>query len=146
MAPSPPNGVGTGASVGYSPDPSGPPSAQYSCGHRVTAIPCSSSSKACAGLRAPRLSPGPLYMPRSVSLVGLARRGVIPQNNSTSKCSFCDPVVLGLVQPRRRVRNYRLAGSAQHPDLRSDIGPQFIRRELETLAYAGRQFPDGFFE
>ena len=25
---------------------------------------------------------------RSVSLVGLARRGVIPQNNSTSKCSF----------------------------------------------------------
>jgi hypothetical protein len=27
-------------------------------------------------------------MPRSVSLVGLARRGVIPQNNSTTKCSF----------------------------------------------------------
>jgi hypothetical protein len=27
-------------------------------------------------------------MPRSVSLVGLARRGVIPQNNSTSECSF----------------------------------------------------------
>jgi len=27
-------------------------------------------------------------MPRSVSLVGLARRGVIPQNNSTSECYF----------------------------------------------------------
>jgi hypothetical protein len=35
-------------------------------------------------------------MPRSVSLVGLARTGVIPQNNSTSDCSFYDPVVLGL--------------------------------------------------
>ena len=34
-------------------------------------------------------------MPRSVSLVGLARKGVIPQNNSTPECSFCDPVVLG---------------------------------------------------
>jgi hypothetical protein len=33
-------------------------------------------------------------MPRSVSLVGLAQRGVIPQNNSTRQCSFCDPVVL----------------------------------------------------
>jgi hypothetical protein len=33
-------------------------------------------------------------MPRSVSLVGLAQRGVIPQNNSTLECSFCDPVVL----------------------------------------------------
>jgi hypothetical protein len=27
-------------------------------------------------------------MPRSASLVGLARTGVIPQNNSTSECSF----------------------------------------------------------
>jgi hypothetical protein len=27
-------------------------------------------------------------MPRSVSLVGLALRGVFPQNNSTSKCQF----------------------------------------------------------
>jgi hypothetical protein len=33
-------------------------------------------------------------MPRSVSLVGLARKGVIPQNNSTTECSFYDPVVL----------------------------------------------------
>jgi len=75
-------------SVGCSSGPGGPPSAQCFCVHRVTAIPCSSSSKVRAGLRAPRLSPGPLYMPRSVSLVALARRGVISQNNSTSKCSF----------------------------------------------------------
>ena len=34
-------------------------------------------------------------MPRSVSLVGLAQSGVIPQNNSTSECSFYDLVVLG---------------------------------------------------
>jgi hypothetical protein len=27
-------------------------------------------------------------MPRSVSLVGLAPTGVIPQNNSTRECSF----------------------------------------------------------
>jgi hypothetical protein len=33
-------------------------------------------------------------MPRSVSLVGLARRAVIPQNNSTPECYCCDPVVL----------------------------------------------------
>jgi hypothetical protein len=33
-------------------------------------------------------------MPRSVSLVGLAQRGVIPQNNSTSERFFYDPVVL----------------------------------------------------
>src|SRR5215831_10060307 len=94
MAPSPLNGVATGASVGCSQDPGAPPSAQHSCGPRVTAILCSSSSKAPAGLRAPRLSPGPLYMPRSASLVGLARKGGIPQNNSTTECSFCDPVVL----------------------------------------------------
>jgi len=85
----------TGALAGCSPGPDGPPSAQCSCAPRAAAIPCSSSSKVRAGLRAPRRWPGPRYMPRSVSLVGLARRGVIPQNNSTSKCSFCDPVVLG---------------------------------------------------
>ena len=93
-APWPPNGAGTDVSPGRSQDPVAPPSAQCSCAHRATAVPCSNSSKACAGLRAPRRSPGPLYMPRSVSLVGLALRGVIPQNNSTLKCLFCDPVVL----------------------------------------------------
>src|ERR1700704_6169866 len=93
-APWPPNGAETDASAGRSQDPGGQPSAPCFCAHRATAIPCSSSSKVCAGLRAPRRSPGPLYMPQSVSLVGLARRGVIPQNNSTSKCSFMTPVVL----------------------------------------------------
>ena len=57
-------------------------------------MPCSSSSKARAGLHVPRLLPGPLYTPRNVSLAGLARRGVFPQNNSTSECFVCDPVVL----------------------------------------------------
>jgi hypothetical protein len=33
-------------------------------------------------------------MPQSASPVGLARRGVIPQNNSTRECFVCDPVVL----------------------------------------------------
>ena len=41
-------------------------------------------------------------MPRSVSLVGLARKGVIPQNNSTTECFFYDPVVLGRIQKRPR--------------------------------------------
>src|ERR1700686_2665888 len=86
--PSPPNGVGTDASAGCSQDPNGPPSARCFCARRATATPCSSSSKVSADLRAPRRSPGPLYMPRSVSLVGLARRGVTPQNNSTPKCCF----------------------------------------------------------
>ena len=33
-------------------------------------------------------------MPQSVSAVGLAPRGVIPQNNSTLECPFCNTVVL----------------------------------------------------
>src|ERR1700689_918520 len=94
-APSPPNGAGTGASLGCAQDPDGPPSAQCSCARQVTVDPCSNSSTVSVGLRAPRLSPGPQYMPRSVSLVGLARKGVIPQNNSTPKSLVCDPVVLG---------------------------------------------------
>ncbi len=57
------------------------------------------------------------HMPQSVSLVGLARRGVIPQNNSTSICSFYDPVVLdglaGVISPelgalRQQLRFRRL--------------------------------------
>jgi hypothetical protein len=31
---------------------------------------------------------------REASLLGLARKGVIPQNNSKTECLFCDPVVL----------------------------------------------------
>src|ERR1700690_3485199 len=95
-----PNGAGSGASVGYSQDPNALPSVRCSCVLRAAAIPCSSSSKVIAGLRAPRPSPGPQYMPRSVSLVGLARRGVIPQNNSTTECSFYDPVVIERWQQR----------------------------------------------
>ena len=34
-------------------------------------------------------------MPQSASPVGLARSGVIPQNNYITKCLFYDPVVLG---------------------------------------------------
>ena len=64
--------------------------------HPVTAALCSSSSKAYSGPHAPRRSPGPLCMPRSASLVGLARRGVIPQNKFIPKCFFCDPVVLNV--------------------------------------------------
>src|SRR5712671_5114085 len=83
-----PNDATIGASVGRCPDPGAQPSARCSCVHPAAAILCSSSSKALADLRAPRLSPGPLYMPRSASLVGLARKGVIPQNKSIPKCSF----------------------------------------------------------
>ena len=45
-------------------------------------------------------------MPQSVSLVGLARNGVIPQNNSTSDCSFYDPVVLANLDPLCTVLDY----------------------------------------
>src|ERR1700733_719504 len=88
MEPWPPNDVAIGALVGHSQDPGAPPSAQCSCVHPAAATLCSSSSKAHADLRAPQLSPGPLYMLRNASLVGLARKGVIPQNKSISKCSF----------------------------------------------------------
>ncbi len=64
------------------------PSAQHSYALLATIIPCSSSSGECAGRRAPRRWPGPRYMPRSASVVGLAKRGVIPQNNSTPECCF----------------------------------------------------------
>ena len=87
-APQPPNDAATDACGERCRAPGAPPSARRSCALRATTVPCSSSSTACAGLRAPRRSPGPRYMPRSASPVGLARRGVIPQNNSTSKCFF----------------------------------------------------------
>ena len=84
----PPHDAATGACDEHCQAPVVPPSAPRSCVLPATTIPCSSSSKACAGQRAPRRSPGPPYMPRSASLVGLARRGVIPQNNSTPNCLF----------------------------------------------------------
>src|SRR5215475_8977251 len=77
-----------------------------SCRHRLVgraaANPCNSPTEARPGLRAPRHSPDPLYMPRSVSPVGLAQSGVIPQNNSTRECSFCDLVVVVVVAEDNR--------------------------------------------
>src|SRR3954454_8107296 len=84
----PPNDAETVASAPRSQDPDAQPSARCSCVHPAAAVPCSSSAGACADPHALRLSPGHPYMPQSASPVGLARRGVMPQNNSTSKCTF----------------------------------------------------------
>jgi hypothetical protein len=53
----------TDASAGRSQDPGGPPLAQCSCAHPATAIPCSSSSKVRAGLRASRRFATPSIYP-----------------------------------------------------------------------------------
>src|SRR3954447_20047879 len=90
----PPNDAETVASAPRSQHPDAQPSARCSCVHPAAAVPCSSSAEAHAGPRAPRPSPGPPCTPRSVSPVGLARTALIPQNNSTSDCLICDPVVL----------------------------------------------------
>ncbi len=88
-APWPPNGVRTGASAGRCPGPDAPPSVRHSC---VPPVQQQSFAvvlqRRLPIFRAPRLSPGHPYMPRSASPVGLARKGVIPQNKFTSKCSF----------------------------------------------------------
>ena len=84
----PRGGAATGACGEHYPEPSAPPSARRSCALPATTIPCSSSSGVRADRRAPRRWPGPRDMPRSASVVGLAKRGVIPQNNSTPQCSF----------------------------------------------------------
>src|SRR3954468_21636586 len=91
----PPNDAATVASAPPSRDPDAQPSARCFFVYPAAAVPCSSSAEVRAGPRAPRLSPGPAYTPRSASPVGLARTAVIPQNNSTSDCYICDPVVLG---------------------------------------------------
>src|SRR5262249_23141278 len=75
-------------------DLAAPPLAQCSYARRATANPCNNPSAVRVGLRAPRRSPGPQYMPRNASPVGLARRVLRPQNNSTPDCCFYDPVVL----------------------------------------------------
>src|SRR4051795_12952943 len=90
----PPNDAATVASAPPYRDPDPQPSARCFCVHPAAAVPCSSSAEVRAGPRAPRLSPGPAYTPRSASPVGLAQTAVIPQNNSTSDCYICDPVVL----------------------------------------------------
>src|ERR1700730_9091414 len=84
----PPNDGAIGAFAEHRREPSARPSARHSCALRAITIQCSNSSEACAGRRAPRHLPSPPYMPRSASAVGLAKRGVIPQNNSTSNCLF----------------------------------------------------------
>src|SRR5262249_33753760 len=59
------------------------------------------SSAVCAGRRALRLPPGPRYMPQSVSLVGLAQRGVIPRKQFYIKLFFFNTVILGLCRLER---------------------------------------------
>src|SRR5262249_38226239 len=96
MEPSPLGGAMIDAWLERYSDLAAPPLAQCSYARRATANPCNNPSAVRVGLRAPRRSPGPQYMPRSASPVGLARRVLRPQNNSTPDCCFYDPVVLGL--------------------------------------------------
>ena len=63
-------------------------------------------------------------MPRSDSLVGLARRGVIPQNKFTPKC-FYDPVVL--VKRLIACRNQLYRETGTYPD---DLGAALQRTEF----------------
>src|SRR5215813_1867106 len=94
MEPSPLGGAMIDAWLERYSDLAAPPLAQCSYARRATANPCNNPSAVRVGLRAPRRSPGPQYMPRSASPVGLARRVLRPQNNSTPDCYFYDPVVL----------------------------------------------------
>src|SRR5882762_11816726 len=92
--PPPSDGV-TDACDEHCMEPSARPSARHSCALRATTIPCSSSSRVCAGRRAPRRWPDPRYMPRSASVVGLAKRGVIPRKQFYIKLFFYNTVILG---------------------------------------------------
>src|SRR5215475_9713760 len=94
MEPSPLGGAMIDAWLERYSDLAAPPLARCSYARRATASPCNNPSPVRVGLRAPRRSPGPQYMPRSASPVGLARRVLRPQNNSTPDCYFYDPVVL----------------------------------------------------
>src|SRR5215510_13553087 len=93
MEPSPLGGAMIDAWLERYSDLAAPPLAQCSYARRATANPCNNPSAVRVGLRAPRRSPGPQYMPRSASPVGLARRVLRPQNDSTPDCYFYDPVV-----------------------------------------------------
>jgi len=88
MARPPPSDGATGACDEHYLEPSGQPLAPHSSVRRATTVQCSSSSTVSCDRHAPRHWPGPQYMPRSASVVGLAKRGVIPRNNSTSECLF----------------------------------------------------------
>src|SRR5712664_397772 len=90
----PPSGVAIGACDQRCLGPTAQPSARHSCDLLATTIPCSSSSRVCAGRRAPRRWPDPRYMPRSASVVGLAKRGVIPQKQFYITLFFSNTVIL----------------------------------------------------
>src|SRR3954467_12125014 len=83
-----PDDATTDASGVHHSAPVVPPLVRRSCAPRATTTPCSNSLMVCAGLHAPRRSPGHPCMPQSASLVGLARISVIPQNNTTLNCLF----------------------------------------------------------
>src|SRR5215831_8760221 len=105
MEPSPLGGAMIDAWLERYSDLAAPPLAQCSYARRATANPCNNPSAVRVGLRAPQRSPGPQYMPRSASPVGLARRVLRPQNNSTPDCYFYDPVVIdgcAIVRSRHR--------------------------------------------
>ena len=76
------------------PEPSARPSVRRSCARPATTTPCSSSSTARAGRRAPRRWPGPRCMPRSASFVGLAKRGRDPTKQFYIKLLLYNTVIL----------------------------------------------------
>src|SRR5262245_29640471 len=67
MEPSPLGGAMIDAWLERYSDLAAPPLAQCSYARRATANPCNNPSAVRVGLRAPRRSPGPQYMPRSAS-------------------------------------------------------------------------------
>src|SRR5215469_5209944 len=104
MARPPPGDEATGAYDEHCLEPSAQPSARHSCALRATTIPCSSSSGEYADRRAPRRWPSPRYMPRSASVGGLAKRGVIPQKQFYINLFFFNTVILvhGLILGGRK--------------------------------------------
>src|SRR5262249_49096500 len=117
MEPSPLGGAMIDAWLERYSDLAAPPLAQCSYARRATANPCNNPSAVRVGLRAPRRSPGPQDMPRSASPVGLARRVLRPQNNSTPDCCFYDPVVL-VPRTRPKPDNRRFPRPCYGPRLR----------------------------
>src|SRR5215472_11981936 len=122
MEPSPLGGALIDAWLERYSDLAAPPLAQCSYARRATANPCNNPSAVRVGLRAPRRSPGPQYMPRSASPVGLARRVLRPQNNSTPDCCFYDPVVLEATVSRRIDDDRESSHSRRHATPESCFG------------------------
>src|SRR5215469_14924833 len=90
-----PSDAMTGAFDEHCREPSAPPLARHSCALRAITNLCSSSSGEYVDRRAPRRWPGPRYMPRSASVGGLAKRGVIPRKQFYIKLFFFNTVILG---------------------------------------------------